>query len=527
MNLSTRLVCAATFAAVCAVNSIAAACGGFFCNAGQPIDQTGEQILFIADGDRISAYIQIQYTGTAESFGWILPVPDTPTIEVSSDQLFAQLNATLQPQFSVNWRELGNCNRGQGFSMACGAADGATAQSDDESGGRNGVEVLSSEQVGPFDTVVLAATDTQALFEWLDNNDYDIPAETVNLTQPYIDMAGTRFVAVRLSKGQEVGNIQPLVVTYEADKPMIPIQLTAVAAQDDMGLLVHIVGPERAVPENYQLLELNPAMISWASGGGNYRSVVTAAADEAGGHGFATDYSGPVDSIVAQLEALQTLEPADLADANAFDVGFVLQNNGFQLDRELQQLIDDNTINESGLDSAGLYDAISERIVEPLEEAAAALRRQDVITRLFTTLDPEEMTMDPVFVFNGDLPEVDNVHTVEGVRDCRNNRFTQELRFDDGSTVTLGGFPGGPTIGSVPSLLRSYEAGDSGPPMLSMDRSEEVEEGLAEFNAANGGPVDDSGCATYSLTRTIPPGVLLIGLALLAQRRRSRVQAAS
>ena len=57
--------------------SPALACGGLFC-ARIPVDQTGEKILFAADGQNVTAHVQIAYKGEAKDFSWILPVPTPP-----------------------------------------------------------------------------------------------------------------------------------------------------------------------------------------------------------------------------------------------------------------------------------------------------------------------------------------------------------------------------------------------------------------------------------------------------------------
>ncbi|MCH8827541.1 MAG: DUF2330 domain-containing protein, partial [Chloroflexi bacterium] len=52
----------------------ASACGGFFCQ-NSPIDQNAERIIFTQNHDgTTSALVQIQYTGSAEDFSWILPI---------------------------------------------------------------------------------------------------------------------------------------------------------------------------------------------------------------------------------------------------------------------------------------------------------------------------------------------------------------------------------------------------------------------------------------------------------------------
>ena len=44
------------------------ACGGFFCTT-TPVDQNAERIIFTQNGDgTVSAYVQIEYTGSAPDF---------------------------------------------------------------------------------------------------------------------------------------------------------------------------------------------------------------------------------------------------------------------------------------------------------------------------------------------------------------------------------------------------------------------------------------------------------------------------
>ena len=68
------------------------ACGGFFCQ-NSPVDQNAERIIFAKNHDgTMSTYIQIQYTGSAAEFSWILPLPEPigpEDIEVPEDAMAA------------------------------------------------------------------------------------------------------------------------------------------------------------------------------------------------------------------------------------------------------------------------------------------------------------------------------------------------------------------------------------------------------------------------------------------------------
>ena len=83
----------------------AEACGGMFCDGGpqpMPVDQTGENILFVWQGDTIEAHIQIQYTGEAAQFGWVIPLQSVPEFEVGSQPLFDALLAASVPTYGYS-----------------------------------------------------------------------------------------------------------------------------------------------------------------------------------------------------------------------------------------------------------------------------------------------------------------------------------------------------------------------------------------------------------------------------------------
>src|SRR5688572_22759735 len=89
-------------AAVALAPERAQACGGTFCDGGapMPVDQSGENILFVIDEGFIDAHIQIQYTGDPAKFGWVIPLQRTPDrLAPGSEALFTNLLAGTVPQY--------------------------------------------------------------------------------------------------------------------------------------------------------------------------------------------------------------------------------------------------------------------------------------------------------------------------------------------------------------------------------------------------------------------------------------------
>ncbi|MBS12305.1 MAG: hypothetical protein CME19_11965 [Gemmatimonadetes bacterium] len=101
---------------------------------------------------------------------------------------------------------------------------------------------------------------------------------------------GFHFVALKLAPGKDLGDIEPIALTYVAKKPGIPTQLTAITTDPDLGVIAWVLAENRAIPENYLQVEVNDAKIYWLNGGQNYADLVAEAANEAGGNAFTTDY---------------------------------------------------------------------------------------------------------------------------------------------------------------------------------------------------------------------------------------------
>ena len=151
---------------------VARACGGFFCTT-VPMNQVAENILFIQGEGTVTTHVQIQYSGTAADFAWVLPLPAVPELAVSHNQIFVELQRATQPSFQLNFQE----------DVSCGFPPIAFSTSA-ESGPRS-VEVASEERVGPYDTAVISADDADAVVGWLVENGYQLGDLGVELLTPY------------------------------------------------------------------------------------------------------------------------------------------------------------------------------------------------------------------------------------------------------------------------------------------------------------------------------------------------------
>ena len=329
----------------------AQACGGFFCQ-NTPVDQNAERIIFAHNRDgTLSTYIQIQYTGSAPDFSWILPLPapiGPEDVEVPEDAMaaFTELEVATDPVFIPP--ELPQCavaaieNRPTSVPMAV-----AESMS---------VEVYASGEVGPYGFDVVGSEDPDALIGWLRDYEYRVTEPMEPLIDLYVKEQFV-FLAMRLLPDQGAQDVQPVKVTYPSANPMIPLRLTAVAANPDMAVMVWVYADQPAVPMNYADLEIADTDLTFFTfGGNNYRQLMSDGADEFRGQAFVTEYAAPSRELAVVHPLLQ-----ELRDTHPY------------------------------------------------------------VTRLNTVISPEEMTVDPIFDYDPQRKDVSNIRDLSdmtGLFDC-------------------------------------------------------------------------------------------------------------
>lgn len=523
----------------------AQACGGFFCSR-VPIDQSGENIAFEigADGS-VTAHIQILYTGPSESFAWILPVPSVPEIGVGTDVLFQELARTTAPQFTLDYRTDGTCRRepscewGYGYDSAypSGSYRGGDAAAGAADAGAVGVEVLSTGNVGPYETAVLRADDGSALYTWLRDQGYDIPA-SAEPEIAYYTSTGHAFVALRLRKNVDAGEIQPVVLRYTSGEACIPLRLTRIAATADMPVTAYFLGSSGAMSINYPSVEPDLDDVGLWTGSSSYFEKVNAVVDEAGGRAFVNEYSGSVPPMSIALSfSIEDLRSVSTPKAFLQSLSGRLAGDN-QLLGILERRIPppagvraqdffnclangwcteyDDYLGSLAFDASGLVDDLTEAIVQPRADAQAMLARHPRLTRLFTSISPSEMTVDPMFMMSASVATRSNLHPATRVTEC-SSRYTVNdapVRIDLPSGHSARVSEGRAFVGSDDTWCRShYGVGAAGMPRVGGAARSPSRLTLCSASAA------------ASTHESSAAGVVLGGLGLLALariRRRSR-----
>lgn len=502
----------------------ARACGGFFCdvvnNQPLPVDQTGENIVFAIDkaSGTVEAHIQIQYTGDPQKFGWVIPVTAVPDFAIGSEQLFTNLLNSTVPSYSFTFAS--DCEERNPPSIGCAVADLASGGSfttaatggDSSTDTNGGFEVVKREIVGAFEIVVLQGGTAQEVYDWLSMNGYYQDMAALPILEEYLKDK-YYFAAAKLLHGSGVEELQPIVMTYAGDTPCVPLRLTRIAAMPHMGVRIFGLGHSRFVPVNYKHVEINDAAIDWVDNASNYTTVVREAIDTPGsdGHGFVTEYAGTTGFIDRtgiyspswRSETFVGAEPVSAQDYTVVDAlesqglvdcTFVLENGDCSyLHPQILPLLRrflpappgiaegdfyscmecyKDQIDLAAWDAAQFAQQVEERIVAPGKLATALLDKWPKVTRLLTIISPEEMTIDPEFLQNPDLPDVDASRQAVRNVPCEGS---DKMELPSGEAIMLDSAGNWPTFETpMPWALRIEQMTPSGAPQVIEDFKAEI-----------------------------------------------------
>jgi hypothetical protein len=337
----------------------AQACGGLFTRE-QFIEQNAERMIFTVNGDgTITTTVGIHYTGEAEEFSWILPVPSEPELDVAETATLDALELATNVEVFAPTFECGTRTPSPGL------------------GGGSG-PVVGEGQVGPFDFTILSSEDPSAVTVWLEENGYQVTDNMLPIIADYVD-AGMFFVAMKLTAGAGVEDIQPIQMTYEAEQPMIPLRIAAGASADNLPVLVWIFADTAYAPQNYADVRVDFSQFRDARGmrdTGTYFNMTTDANDQYDtlrdniqdaydGRAFITEYAQPSQNLLGEL-------PYDMTPLR-----FVQQGR--------EEIASDPYLKE-------------------------VIASYPYVTRLRAQISPHQMTQDPVFApVAAPLPDVDNI----------------------------------------------------------------------------------------------------------------------
>jgi hypothetical protein len=240
----------------------ARACGGCFHPPPPPTETVSEitahRMILAVSPQQTTLYDQIQYSGSPSEFAWVLPTSGVVTVGLSSDVLFGTLDALTTTEVQAP-------PDGCPPPPSCGGFRTNTPSANDVGGASQssgGVTVLKSEVVGPYETVQLAATDPNALNNWLASHGYTIPVDVQPIIAAYVS-EGSNFLAMKLTPGTGVQSMRPVRVSQPGASATLPLRMVAAGTGAIVGITLWVVADGRYEPQNFPWFHIDDSEITW------------------------------------------------------------------------------------------------------------------------------------------------------------------------------------------------------------------------------------------------------------------------
>ncbi len=250
----------------------ASACGGCFHPPTPPTqpasDITDERMLLAVSQQQSSLYDQIIYSGSPSSFAWVLPIHGVVDVGLSADDLFDSMDVLTQTQVigppPPPCPSPSGCGGGEGCGFGASAA-GTSADFASAGGSAAApppVTVTKQENVGPYETVQLHATDASALNNWLTQNGFVIPAAVTPVIDAYVT-EGFDFLAMKLLPNQGVQSMRPVRVTTPGASLSLPLRMASIGTGVTVGITIWIVSDGRYEPQNFPFYHIDDSDLVW------------------------------------------------------------------------------------------------------------------------------------------------------------------------------------------------------------------------------------------------------------------------
>lgn len=239
-------------------------CGFYLAKADADLFNQSSKVIIARDGPRTILTMANDFSGDVSEFALVVPIPyvfEPEQIQVGDPAIFARIDAYSAPRL-VEYYDGDPCQQ----MMFHDALPSAAAPLEESEVDRNtsanalGVTIEAEFSVGEYDILILGAEESEGLETWLLSNGYNIPNGASEVLTRYIASGMKFFVAqVNLEAFQETGfqQLRPLMMAFETEAFMLPIQLGMVNAAGPQDMVMYLLSPRgRIEVSNYRTVDI-------------------------------------------------------------------------------------------------------------------------------------------------------------------------------------------------------------------------------------------------------------------------------
>jgi hypothetical protein len=215
------------------------------------------------EDDQTSITMASDFEGDVKEFAVVVPVPtfiERKQIGVVDPKTIDHLDHYTAPRL-VEYHDEDPCNPPVRVAAAIPMAEPQPMVMYRSDPARHaGVTIEASYDVGEYDVLILSATQSDGLVNWLTDNNYRIPQGAADVLGSYIKQNMHFFVAkVNVERMSTIGQgyLRPLQVRYQSAKFMVPLRLGTVNARGPQDLIIYaLTRTGRIESANYRTVKI-------------------------------------------------------------------------------------------------------------------------------------------------------------------------------------------------------------------------------------------------------------------------------
>ena len=247
-------------------------CGFYVATADSKIFNETSQVILVRDGERTIVTMSNDFKGDVKDFAMVVPVPvvlKRTDIKTVPAEVFTKMDNYSGPRL-VEYYDSNPCQRYYEGDMLM-SLDVASVEDESvasvpmmKSAKKHNVTIEAEYKVDEYDILILSAKESTGLKAWLDENKYKVPESAAEVLDPYIKNNLKFFVvkidANRLKTTSSGGQMNPLQLTYDSPKFMLPIRLGMANADGAQDMIVYgLTRQGRIECTNYRTVEMPTA----------------------------------------------------------------------------------------------------------------------------------------------------------------------------------------------------------------------------------------------------------------------------
>lgn len=223
-------------------------CGFYVARADATLFNDRSEVILVRDGQRTIVTMSNDFQGDVKDFAMVVPVPVVlrqQDIRIVDRRVFSMLDAYSSPRL-VEYHDENPCHPPVLYEAEMDAVSRpmptANASRMKAEAKDLGVTIEAQYAVGEYDILILSATESTGLKQWLVQNGYRIPETAHEVLDPYI-RSNLKFFVVKVdvSRLQLTGStlLRPIQIRYDSHKFMLPIRLGMANSKGSQDMVVY------------------------------------------------------------------------------------------------------------------------------------------------------------------------------------------------------------------------------------------------------------------------------------------------